>query len=289
TYKRFNNHVTRDYAFLSNPNTAKYIGIVVIFSGGFYLTHLDEAPVSGRKRFICVSESIEKRIGQYTYNQIMSQYRRQLLPSNHPTTLKVKRIMERIISASGTEEDPLVNWEIHVINSNDSPNAFVIPGGKVFVFSSLLPIAKNDDGLATILAHEFSHQLARHSAENLSKAPIYSLLSLVLYTITGSDTLNNLLIRSVIAMPASREMETEADYIGLMIMSQACFDPHEAPKVWQRFSDYESKTGNRVPEFLSTHPATKRRLENMNKWLPEANMKREASNCGAYGAYGASF
>ncbi|CAM9015262.1 unnamed protein product [Wickerhamomyces anomalus] len=80
-------------------------------------------------------------------------------------------------------------------------------------------------------------------------------------------------------MPASREMESEADYIGLMLMSEACFDPKEASRLWERMSKWEKRSGISQPEFLSTHPGTERRISNMQKWLPEAEEKRERSHC----------
>lgn len=279
TYRRFNNNTSYSN-LLQDPRSLKYGGGIALIGGVFYITHLEPAPISGRRRFIFVSESIEKWVGQNTYSQIMAQYRGKILPQNDPTTMRVKRIMRRIINASDTsKDDDSIKWEIHVIHSNDPPNAFVIPGGKVFVFTSILPILHNDDGLATILSHEFSHQLARHSAENMSKAPIYLVLGLILYTITGSNSLNNFFIQSFLQMPLSREMETEADYIGLMLMSKACFDPHELSKVWLRFAEFEKRHGGGTLEFLSTHPSSNRRLHNMESWLHELELQRELGNC----------
>ena len=195
----------------------------------FYLTHLEEAPVTRRTRFIWLPKSLELKIGQYSYNSVLSETQGKLLPDSHPLTRKVSKIFHRIVEAA--ERDPAVDksllkdvqWKIHIVNDpRMPPNAFVLPGGKVFVFSNILPICQNEDGLATVLSHEFAHQLARHTAENLSKAPIYSILGSLIYALTGLDGINRLLVDGLVRMPASREMETEADYIGLMVMSRAC-------------------------------------------------------------------
>jgi Zn-dependent protease with chaperone function len=200
--------------------------------------------------------------------------------------------MKRIIAVSGIND---VEWEIHVIDDPRAPpNAFVLPGGKVFVFRSILPICGNDDGLATVLAHETAHQVNRHTAENLSKAPFYMLLSLFMYTITGSDSLNRLLMNGLLQLPASRAMEREADYVGLIMMARACFNPSEAVHVWERMTQYEQRAAGRlgggsIPEFFSTHPSSPHRIELIRSWEPEASMEREKAGCNGHGALMSGF
>ena len=126
------------------------------------------------------------------------------------------------------------------------PNAFILPNGKIFIFSSILPICENDDGLATVLAHELSHQLAQHSSEQLLKQPIYLVLSTILYSITGISWFNDLLINGVLTMPASREMESEADHIGCELLAKACFHPEQAINFWQRMSQAEKRLTGRT-------------------------------------------
>ncbi len=300
TYKRFDGKTSSSFTeLLFDKTSRKYLAIVFGTGGLFYLTHLEEAPVTGRTRFIWFPRSLELKVGEYTYNSVIEQTRGKILPESHPLTRKVSRIFYRIVEAAAN--DPAVdktllkdvNWKIHIVNDPSMPpNAFVLPGGKVFVFSNILPICKNEDGLATVLSHEFSHQLARHTGENLSKAPVYAVLGALLYTITGSEGINRILVDSFMRMPASREMETEADYIGLMVMSRACFHPEEAVKVWQRMAAVEEKQrrGGLVDlEFLSTHPATKKRIDNMNKWLPKSQELYDQSNCGTFGGFYGAF
>lgn len=289
TYRRFNNGNGNTFRhLLFDASSRKYLAIV--FGGGsiFYLTHLEEAPISGRRRFIWIPPSLELIIGKYTYKSVLRQTGNAILPQNDPTTRRVARVFERIVEAAhkdSTVDKSLlkdIDWKIHVVNDPRAPpNAFVLPGGKVFVFSNMLGICQNDDGLATVLSHEFAHQLARHTGENLSKAPVYTILSVFLYTLTGVDTFNNILLDGLVRMPASRQMETEADYIGLMIMSRACFNPEESIRLWKRMADFESRNfrGAANFEFLSTHPASERRIQNMAQWLSRAHELYEEADC----------
>lgn len=142
--------------------------------------------------------------------------------------------------------------------ATDKMNAFVIPGNKIFVYTGILEVCKNEDGLAAVLAHEIAHNVASHSAERRSEYLIVEKLLDALAFLNYTDVLSALLGRYVldlgISRPASREQESEADYIGLLMMAQACYDPQAAVKMWRRMekADEEYKSG---PEFLSTHPS----------------------------------
>lgn len=280
TYRRFDGTGT------SGIDTQRMIRIgggIAVVGGIIYVSNLEKAPISGRSRFMIIGKRVEQWVGRRGYTETMAQYGRSVLPASHPDVRRVRSIMKRIIAVSGITD---VDWEINVIDDpNAPPNAFVLPGGKVFVFRSILPICANDDGLATVLAHETAHQVNRHTAENLSAAPFYMLLSLVMYTITGSDRLNSLLLNGLLQLPASRTMEREADQVGLIIMSRACFDPGEAVHLWERMSQYEQRAAGRfggggsVPEFFSTHPSSPNRIQLIKGWLPSAYAERENSGC----------
>lgn len=236
-----------------------------------------------------VSRSIERMFGEQAYEETLNELRPYLLPDHHPEVQMVKDVMRRIIRVwDETTDLKDLDWKVHVVDHPSMPpNAMVLPGGKVFVFRRILPICANKDGLATVLSHETAHQVARHSAEHLSQAPIYWLLGIGMYMLTGSDVINQLLINSLLQLPASREMEREADYIGLMLMSKACFDPTESVRLWQRMSQYEQQISKRslaigstkVPEFLSTHPSSENRIVELSKRLPEAEQQRELAGC----------
>jgi Zn-dependent protease with chaperone function len=289
TYRRFQ----QDAPHVNWNRQLQWMGAMTVLGGIFYVSHLEAAPYSNRRRFMLIWPEIEKYIGDRGYEETMAQFRHYILPDNHPETLRVKKVMKPIIKASGLDH---LDWQIHVINDPKSPpNAFVLPGGKVFVFSSILPICGNDDGLATVLSHETAHQVARHTAENLSKAPFYLALGLVLYTITGSSALNRLLINGLLQLPASREMEREADYVGLMMMSKACFNPGEAVHLWERMARFEESMSKRsfgrgtIPEFLSTHPSSENRIGFIRQRLGEAYAVKEQAGCDNYSGFLSGF
>ncbi|KAK9236178.1 peptidase family M48-domain-containing protein [Lipomyces kononenkoae] len=221
-----------------------------------------------------VSPKLEERLGGYQYMQLLRQYRYSILPDNNPAVIRVRAVMKRLIAAAGL---PDVDWEIHVVNDpREAPNAFVLPGGKVFVFSSILPICQDDDGLATVLSHETAHQIARHIGEKLSQTPFYLFGSLLLQVLLGSSMDFSALVSILLEMPASRQMESEADYIGLLMMSKACFDPRKAVDFWARMQKAESI---QPMEFLSTHPSSSTRIQQIKEWLPKAIQTREMSDC----------
>lgn len=139
-------------------------------------------------------------------------------------------------------------------------NAFVIPGGKVFVFAGILSIAKTDDGLAAILGHEIAHSIANHAGESMSRRAVLMVpLQWLLYFLDSSgytaglgQLLGSLALEFGLNLPASRNQESEADFIGLMMMAKSCYDPKAAVGVWERMQEAEKGS---VPEWLSTHPS----------------------------------
>lgn len=298
TYKRFNN-TSSDFNLthiLYNRRTA-YFGAGLL---GFYVYNLDEAPFSKRLRFIWIPYWLERKIGDYSYRQIMYQYQNQIVPTNDPLYSKIGTIMNKLLTvAISSSFDPTdekqrnhlesLNWQIHIIQVDPRkvpPNAFILPNGKIFIFSSILPICKNDDGLATVLSHELSHQLAHHSSEQLSKQPFYIILSTALYSLTGISWFNDLLIEGLIRMPASREMESEADRIGCELMARLCFDVKEAVKFWGRMNQYEEnlKSTSQVQqglflEFFSTHPATSKRVHDIQASMAGLESIKESVGC----------
>lgn len=301
TYKGFNNKSGSQFSIadlIRNRNFHYVIGGCV----GFYLYNLNEAPFTHRYRFLWVPYWMEKKIGDYSYSQIISQFRGQLLPSSDPQYRKIREIMNKLLAtAIDNTPDPKqaahlksLDWSISIIQVQDPrkepPNAFILPNGKIFIFSSIFPICKNEDGLATVLAHELSHQLAHHSSEQLSKQPIYIALSTALYAATGISWFNDLLIAGLLQMPSSREMESEADRIGCELMARSCFNIHEAVSFWGRMENWEKQAapmarGGMLQEFLSTHPNTTKRVSDIQKWMPELELMREASNCYQWGRF----
>ena len=167
----------------------------------------------------------------------------------------VKRVMERLIPVSGMED---AKWEIKVIDDPHTANAFVLPGGKVFVHSGLIPVARNEHGLAAVLGHEIAHNLAEHVGERMSSQLGANILLYSLITLTGgigilvTSWMGNAILDLVFSRPMGRRQEAEADYIGLMMMAEACYDPREALGFWQRMKKMSEQE---PPEWMSTHPS----------------------------------
>ncbi|KAJ1936352.1 metalloendopeptidase [Linderina pennispora] len=159
---------------------------------------------------------------------------------------------------------------------SEERNAFVLPGGKVFVFTGILPITKTEDGLAAVLGHEIAHQYARHAAEKISQSNLLSFVYILASFFVDPSLLQlgRGMTHLLTVLPNSRACEREADYLGLLFMAQACYDPRAAVGLWQRMQMAEQGS---PPQFLNTHPATGDRIEKITEWLPQAELKREAS------------
>ncbi|KAK5669879.1 metalloendopeptidase [Batrachochytrium dendrobatidis] len=179
-YQRFKNGHPRIY-----PSKRFYLligGCIVLFSV-YYYEHLETVPISGRRRFNDVSPGMERLIGNQTYEAVMHEYRHAILPAYHPQSVFVRRIAGRLIKASGLASP---DWEVFVINDPQT-NAFVLPNGKIFVFSGIIPIAMNEDGIATILGHEIAHHVARHSAEKLAWGKLLLIPQILITLFLGPD------------------------------------------------------------------------------------------------------
>ena len=290
---------SRFFAYARENPRVTY-GTVGVFTL-FLVTHIDEAPVTHRYRLMMTAEWVENYFTQQSFRQVMAEYGNYILPSYHPISKQVSSIMVRLIAAAhdykdpttgervnlftvlGKSDIPLDKWEFYVIDDvrmgRPSPNAFVIGGGKVFLFKSLLPICEDTNGLATVLSHELGHLLADHLGERLSLSPLLFTLNIIMFSIFGSSRPGDILVNMLLNRSFSREMETEADYIGLMVMSRACFDPAGAQKLWRNMLQFEQQQGGSVPELVSTHPSSERRLENINGWMSKAKGIYEENGC----------
>lgn len=216
------------------------------------------------------------------YSQTMQQYGNQILPASHPKSRMVQRVLDRLIPHSGLANE---EWEVHVIN-DPMKNAFVIPGGKVFVFSGILDVCQGDDGLAAVLGHEIAHNVAHHAAERMSQSNFLLVFAVIGSLFLGIDPgFGNIFVDLAFMRPGSRAQESEADYIGLMMMAESCYKPEAAMGLWARMEEEEKDA---PPQFMSTHPSNHNRLEQIREWLPEAETKRDSSECSSVSGYGKS-
>jgi metalloendopeptidase OMA1, mitochondrial len=200
-------------------------------------------------------------------------------------------VLSRLIPVSGMAD---AEWEVRVIDDPRTANAFVLPGGKVFVYSGILPIARTESGLAAVLGHEIAHNLAEHVGERLSQALGQNILIgcavILSAAIPGAalavQYLGSQMLDLVFSLPMGRMQEREADEIGLMMMAEACYDPRDALSFWQRMDKAHEME---PPEFLSTHPSNRNRIEAIQQWMPRAMEKRMESDCRPTNAFAERF
>ena len=223
----------------------------------------ESAPVTGRNQLILLPESQDAELGLQAYRQIRSEER---VSRDAALNRRVQEVGRRIAAVSG---QPDWDWQFTVFD-NDEPNAFALPGGKVGVYSGLFKVARSDDQLATVLAHEVGHAIARHGAERMSQQMLAQGLGAAAVGSginPGYVQLASQAATLGIILPYSRTQESEADEIGLMLMARAGYDPRAAVELWQNF---QALGGGRPPEFLSTHPSEGTRIERLEELMPEA-------------------
>ena len=218
-------------------------------------------------------------MGQDAYKETVQQYGNKIIPPHTKEHQMVQRVLDRLVPHSGLEGEA---WEVHVIDEPEK-NAFVIPGGKVFVFRGILDICEGEDGLAAVLGHEIAHNVAHHMAENMSRYVVLLPVGAIAFIFGGLDpSIFRFFSSLAYTLPGSRKQEEEADYIGLLMMAESCYDPSAAMGLWARMEKEEQVA---PPQFLSTHPSNHNRLGKIRDWLPEAEVKRESGDCHGTAGY----
>jgi len=166
------------------------------------------------------------------------------------------------------------NWEFILIDDNETLNAWCMPGGKIAFYTGILDVTANTDGLASVMGHEIAHAVAKHSLERASQALAINvgttILDIALEGALSSSSADDYLVSLGLSLPFNRLQESEADYLGLAFMTMAEYDNNEAYKVWERMK--EAQKGS-PPEFLSTHPSPKNRIQKIKNWIPEVNAR----------------
>ena len=228
-----------------------------------------KTPYTGRKALILVPEDQEMQLGADAYKEVLS---KEKLCNDATTNGTVRGIGKRIADVSGREK---WDWEFRTIDDAKTPNAFALPGGKVAVYTGILKPAENDAALAGVMGHEVAHAVARHGAQRISQGLMVE-LGLAAADISLKDSKQHDVILGAIGagaalgvlLPYSREHESEADEIGMILMAKAGYDPNEIVAFWRRFGKLSK--GKNPPEFLSTHPAPSSRVRKLKKLLPKA-------------------
>lgn len=248
---------------ITSRQAALLVVAVVAFLAGQGCMPPDQQEGAGpghRQQVLGVKPEQEFELGQKAYRKILDEARQKdaLLPQDSQPVQLVRRVGQRIVKA--VEIEPLqreinlhlkgyrFDWRFNVIQSQEV-NAFCLPGGRVAVYSNLLRIVDNESQLATVLAHEIAHALAHHANERI--------------TIEASGRVNWLYRQAY-----DREQESEADHIGLFLMTFAGYDPDEALVFWQHME--RLSRGGQLPEILSNHPSDRRRIDQIRRWIPQA-------------------
>ncbi len=239
--------------------------------------------ITGRNQLSLVSETEIQNMAQSQYRQFLSESK-VVSASQSRDAEMVKRVGSRIANAVTAyyKQQGLANelanyqWEYNLVNSNDV-NAWCMPGGKIVVYTGLLPITQNEAALAVVVGHEVAHAIAKHGSERMSQGLIQQLGGAALSVALSSKPQQTqaLFMQAYgvgsavgFSLPHSRNQEYEADQLGLIYAALAGYNPREAIPLWQRMQ--AASGGNKPPEFLSTHPAEGNRIERLQKQMPEA-------------------
>lgn len=237
--------------------------------------------ITGRNQLNLIPESEVQAMAFTQYKEFMTT--NPAVPNGNKDAAMVKRVGENIITAIKkyyaekglSKELESFQWEVNLVN-NKEPNAWCMPGGKIVVYTGILPLTQNEAALAVVMGHEVAHALARHGSERMSQGLIQQMGGIALSAAISSKPAEtqNLFMTSYgigssvgVMLPFSRKNELEADKLGLMFSALAGYDPREAIAFWQRMS--KASGGNKPPEFLSTHPADDTRIKQLQKIMDE--------------------
>lgn len=241
-------------------------------------------PESGRSQLLLVDDASAAQSGYQAFNKLKAQ---KPIARDKKSNAMLQRVGKRIARVAPVKN---ARWEF-VLFKDKTPNAFALPGGKVGINTGILPITRNEAGLATVIGHEIAHVVARHGAERMSHGTLVQLGGIALGAALGSSGYGSGtrdVIRQVyglgaqygVMLPYSRSHEAEADALGLIYMARAGYDPNEAVAFWQRFAKYKSGKGGGTPEFLSTHPLDANRIRNIKSQLPRARAEYQRAVAG---------
>ncbi|MGB5289330.1 MAG: M48 family metallopeptidase [Ignavibacteriaceae bacterium] len=258
----------------------KYFISIVITSSTIFIS-CSTVPLTGRSQLNMIPSGELLSMSFQQYDQFLKENK---ISTNQAEVNMVKRIggniqnaVERYMKANNLS-DKLngYNWEFNLVE-NEQVNAWCMPGGKVVVYTGILPVTLDETGLAVVMGHEIAHAIAEHGNERMSQALLQQLggVALTVALKDEPETTRNIYLAAYgvgttvgIMLPYSRTHESEADHLGLIFMAMAGYDPHAAPEFWKRMA--ASKQGGSPPEFLSTHPSDQTRIDDITSWIPEA-------------------
>jgi predicted Zn-dependent protease len=229
---------------------------------------------TGRSQLLLISPAQEMQLGFSEFEKLKQT---KPIAKDPAANAVLQRVGQRIAAVANL---PGAQWEFVLFDDPNTPNAFCLPGGKVGVFTGILPITRDEAGLAVVIGHEVAHAVARHGAERVSQGLMFQLggQALDVAMQNNSQATRQIVLGAYglggqvgVLLPYSRLQESEADQIGLLYMARAGYDPRAAVDFWKRFAAYKDQHGGGGQlEFLSTHPLDETRIRQLEAWMPRA-------------------
>lgn len=262
----------------------KSIGIIPLILAGLFIlfqyfsSEKVTNPVTGRSARVALSAEQEELLGLQSFREVLSQSDVVQSGPEHDLVVKVAQRLARAASADAQD----FKWEVSVVRSPQA-NAFCLPGGKIVVFTGILPYAKTEAGLATVMGHEMAHAIARHGSQRLLRTSMaQTFLMGASFSMGDLDPSQRQAVMAALGagaqygvlLPFGRDHESEADNMGLVYMARAGYDPRESLSFWERMSE---AGGRSPPEFMSTHPSHGTRIENLRAAMPKAIAEFESA------------
>ena len=269
-----------------NINRRKFLGLFGCSCCSLMLTSCSTVPITDRRQLSIIPEAKINRQAAAAYEKFREKSK--LITSGNQLN-DIKEIGKRIEISVSTffksknQKDPTstFEWDYVLVNNDKVVNAWCMPGGKIAVYTGLLKVTKNIDALSIVMGHEIAHAVAKHSVERASQAMTINLGTTVADIFLGgaiNRTRNTIgqntgfdIFQLGIMNPFGRKQETEADYLGLIFSSLAGYDIRESVNLWQRMAN--KKKGKEPPVFMSTHPSSSKRIENLKGWINEVIIK----------------
>ena len=248
---------------------AAVVGVLLLHS------HRQKTPVTHRVQHVQLTDAQQMQLGSQEYAKTLRQNRARIVSSG-PQYAEVQRVARRIEAVASRDKPDFV-WKVTLIRKKEA-NAYCLPGGKIVVFTGILPLTKNGAGLATVLGHEVAHATAEHVAERIERQHLTRVAAVIIAGGVAYTPAQFVRVTALLGvaggLPFSRSQESEADHIGLVYMARAGYQPRQAVAFWKRMQ--RASKGHEPPEFLSDHPSDAHRVERVEGWLPQA--EREYRN-----------
>ena len=261
-------------------NRRKFLSYVGCGCCGFVLNSCTTAPITERRQLKIIPESKLNAQAALIFEKVKE---KEKMSDDSKALNEIKDIGKRIENSiseyfyKANLNDPTSNfdWEYILIDNKKVRNAWCMPGGKIAVYTGILDVTKNTNGLAAVMGHEIAHAVAKHSVERASRGALLNTGTQLLDIFTGGKLSQvnratgmntvGLISQLGIMNPFNRKQESEADYLGMIFSSLSGYDIRETPKIWERMKEFNK--GKAPPEFMSTHPSAENRIKKINEWM----------------------